>query len=345
MKNKHKSIFSSLRNPVFFIAEIGGNHEGDYEYAKRLTELAIKSGADAIKFQFYTGDSLVSKLESADRNAHFKKFELSNQENLALVEMVNEGGAIPMASVWSEEMLSWANPRLPFHKVGSGDLTCYPMLALLAKTNKPIILSTGLSSMKEVANAVSYIEKCNSTYISEGKLALLQCTSSYPTPDEDANIGAMLSLKSEFGLPVGYSDHTLGSNAIEVAVSAGAEIIEKHFTDSREGKIFRDHLIALTKDEIQETLDRMQHTKLLLGKGKKVLTKSEEEAEHHISFRRSIYASRTIKIGEVLTEDNLTVLRPFHGICASRFGDILGCIATRDIDTYEVLNENDLVKK
>ena len=89
----------------------------------------------------------------------------------------------------------------------------------------------------------------------------------------------------------------------------------------------------------------MQHTKLLLGKGKKILTKSEEEAEHHISFRRSIYASRSIKIGEVLTEDNLTVLRPFHGICASRFDDILGCIATRDIDTCEVLNENDLVKK
>lgn len=345
MKNNHKSIFSSLENPIFFIAEIGGNHEGDFEYAKRLTELAIMSGADAIKFQFYTGDSLVSKLECADRNAHFKKFELSNQENLALVEMVNKGGAIPMASVWSEEMLSWANPQLPFHKVGSGDLTCYPMLALLAKTNKPIILSTGLSSMKEVANAVSYIEKCNPTYISERKLALLQCTSSYPTPDEDANIGAMLSLKSEFGLPVGYSDHTLGSNAIEVAVSAGAEIIEKHFTDSREGKIFRDHLIALTKDEVQETLDRMKQIKLLLGDGKKVLTKSEEEAEHHISFRRSIYASRSIKIGEVLTDDNLTVLRPFHGICASRFDDIVGCIASRDIDTYEVINENDLVKK
>tara|TARA_B110000003_G_C16579460_1_gene507493 strand:- start:111 stop:1148 length:1038 start_codon:yes stop_codon:yes gene_type:complete len=345
MKDKNTSVFVSKRNPTFFIAEIGGNHEGDFEYAKKLTDLAIKSGADAVKFQFYTGDSLVSKKESPDRNAHFKRFELSDAQNLELIKIVNDGDAIPMASVWNESMLKWANSSLPIHKVGSGDLTCYPMLALLAKTNKPIILSTGLSSMQEVSNAVSYIEKCNSTYISERKLALLQCTSSYPTPDEDANIGAMLSLKSEFGLPVGYSDHTLGSNAIEVAVSAGAEIIEKHFTDSREGKAFRDHLIALTKDEVQETLDRMQHMKLLLGEGKKVLTKSEEEAEHHISFRRSIYASSSIKIGEVLTKDNLTVLRPFHGICASRFDDILGCIATRDIDTYEVLNENDLVKK
>lgn len=345
MKSTHKSAFSSHRNPIFFIAEIGGNHEGDFEYAKRLTELAVESGADAVKFQFYTGDSLVSKIEGADRNAHFKKFELSNQQNLALIGMVEEGDAIPMASVWSEQMLQWANPRLPLHKVGSGDLTCYPMLALLAKTGKPIILSTGLSSLGEVEDAVVYIEKCNSSYISDRKLALLQCTSAYPTPDMDANIGAMSALKSEFGLPVGYSDHTLGSYAIEIAVSAGAEIIEKHFTDSREGKRFRDHLIALTKDEVQEALDRMRHIKLLLGQGDKVLTKSEEEAEHHISFRRSIYASRSIKAGELLTEDNLIVLRPFHGLCASRFDDILGCRAKRDIHAHQVLIENDLERK
>ena len=337
--------FISKRNPVFFIAEIGANHEGNFDYALQLTRLAVGSGADAVKFQFYTGDTLVSPVEGPDRNAHFKKFELSNQQNLDLIKMVGEGDAKPMASVWSKEMLNWVNSRLPLHKVGSGDLTCYPMLALLAKTNKPIILSTGLSNIKEVANAVSYIEKCNPTYISERKLALLQCTSSYPTPDADANIGAMLALKSEFGLPVGYSDHTLGSDGIEVAVSVGAEIIEKHFTDSRDGKTFRDHLIALTKDEVQEALDRMRHIKLLLGQGDKVLTKSEEEAEHHISFRRSIYASRSIKAGEVLTEDNLTVLRPFHGICSSRFDDVLGCIAKQDFHAHQVLNENDLERK
>ena len=342
MKKNNKSVFTSKRNPVFFIAEIGGNHEGDFEYAKKLTDLAIKSGADAVKFQFYTGDSLVSKKESPDRNAHFKKFELSDAQNLELIKIVNNGDALPMASVWNESMLEWANSSLPIHKVGSGDLTCYPMLALLAKTNKPIILSTGLSSMKEVANAVSYIEKCNPTYISEQKLALLQCTSSYPTPDEDANIGAMLSLKSEFGLPVGYSDHTLGSNAIEVAVSAGAEIIEKHFTDSREGKAFRDHLIALTKDEVQETLDRMQHMKLLLGEGKKVLTKSEEEAQHHISFRRSIYFSRDMKAGEKISLEDLDFLRPMHGMCASKFEDVIGKTILRDISSGNFFQEKDI---
>ena len=343
MKDKKKSVFVSQRNPVFFIAEIGGNHEGNFAYAQELTRLAIESGSDAVKFQFYSGDSLVSRLESRDRNAHFKKFELSKKQNLDLIQMVEDSTALPMASVWSESMLNWANPRLPLHKVGSGDLTCYPMLALLAKTNKPIILSTGLSSLSEVESAVSYIEKCNPSYIAERKLALLQCTSSYPTPDEDANIGAMLTLRSEFGLPVGYSDHTLGNEAIEAAVAVGAEIIEKHFTDTRDGKTFRDHLIALTKDEVQETLSRMSRISSFMGEGQKVLTKFESEEGHHITFRRSIYASSSIKAGETLTEDNLTVLRPFHGICASRFYDILGRIVKRDLSCHEVLQDEDLV--
>ena len=343
MKDKKKSVFFSQRNPVFFIAEIGGNHEGNFSYAQELTNLAIESGSDAVKFQFYSGDTLVSRSEGGDRNAHFKKFELSKKQNLDLIQMVDDSAALPMASVWSEEMLNWANPQLPIHKVGSGDLTCYPMLALLAKTNKPIILSTGLSSLSEVESTVSYIEKCNPSYIVERKLALLQCTSSYPTPDEDANLMAILTFKSEFGLPVGYSDHTLGSDAIEAAVAVGAEIIEKHFTDTREGKTFRDHLIALTKDEVQETLSRMSRINLFMGKGQKILTKSESEAGHHISFRRSIYADSAIKAGEILTEDNLTVLRPCHGICASRFDDILGRIVKRDLSCHEVLQEEDLV--
>ena len=343
MTDIEKAVFCSKKNPVFFIAEIGGNHEGDFSYAQQLTKLAIESGSDAVKFQFYSGDTLVSRLEGADRNAHFKKFELSKKQNLDLIQMVEDSPALPMASVWSEQMLNWANPKLPIHKVGSGDLTCYPILALLAKTDKPIILSTGLSSLSEIESAVSYIEKCNPTYIAERKLALLQCTSSYPTPDGDTNLKSMLTLKSEFGLPVGYSDHTLGSDAIEAAVTIGAEIIEKHFTDTRVGKTFRDHLIALTKDEVQETLSRMRRINSFMGDNEKVLTKSESEAEHHISFRRSIYAASTIKAGEMLTEDNLTVLRPFHGICASRFDHILGRRVKRDLLSHEVLKEDDLV--
>jgi N-acetylneuraminate synthase/N,N'-diacetyllegionaminate synthase len=335
--------FKTGKNSVFYIAEIGGNHEGDYNYAKELTQLAIHSGADAVKFQFYTGDSLVSGIEDKDRNAHFKKFELSNKQNLDLLHQVIKSNAIPMASVWNEKMLSWADPYLPIHKVGSGDLTCFPMLSILAATNKPIILSTGLSSLKEVSNAVAYIDKCNPSYISQRKLALLQCTSSYPTPDEDANINAMLTLKQEFGFPVGYSDHTLGVSAIEIAVAMGAEIIEKHFTDTRQGKTFRDHKVSLTKDEVQGVLEKMKKIVILKGKDEKFLTNSEKIDRHHITFRRGIYVNRDIKVGEIIEESDLDVLRPLHGICSSRFYDVLGCQAVRSIKARHALHEEDIV--
>ena len=342
MKNENDSVFTSKRNPIFFIAEIGGNHEGNFIFAQELTRLAIESGADAVKFQFYTGDSLVSRQESFERNEHFKRFELSDEQNLELIRMVKDGGSIPMASVWSRDLLKIVNSHLPFHKVGSGDLTCYPMLALLAETNKPIILSTGLSSLEEISCAVSYIEKCNPSYISERKLALLQCTSSYPTPDEDANINAMLTLKSEFGLPTGYSDHTLGSDAIEVAVAVGAEIIEKHFTDTREGKTFRDHLIALTCHEVQDTLTKMRRLVSFLGSREKKLTKSEEDAEHHISFRRGVYVSRHMQPGEEIRTEDLACLRPMHGICASRFDQLIGKRVITEIEAGHAIKETDI---
>lgn len=341
MHSTNKQFFNK-KNSVFFIAEIGGNHEGDFEQAKYLTELALESGADAIKFQFYTGDSLVCEQESPDRNAHFKKFELSNKENLTLIKMVKDGGAIPMASVWSLDMLKWANPYLPYHKVGSGDLTCYPMLSALAETKKPIILSTGLSSLDEVANAVEYIKKCDIAYITDRKLALLQCTSSYPTPDEDVNLAAMLTLKNEFGLPVGYSDHTLGSDAIEVAVAMGAEIIEKHFTDTREGKTFRDHMIALTSDEVKASLSNMSRIALFKGVNEKKLTNSERETKHHISFRRSIYLSRDIKKGETICAEDIKFLRPMHGVCASKYDDVIGKTIMRDVLGGQALQDADI---
>jgi len=337
--NDISSPFKSEQNPVFYIAEIGGNHEGDFTYAKKLTALAIESGADAVKFQFYTGDSLVSQVEGADRNAHFKKFELTDEQNLELLAIVQTEGKMPMASVWNETMLTWADPHLPFHKVGSGDLTCYPMLSALARTGKPIILSTGLSSLAEVEEAVEFINRCDNRYINDRKLALLQCTSSYPTPYEDANINAMLTLKQEFGLPVGYSDHTLGSLAIETAVAMGAEIIEKHFTDTREGKTFRDHKVSLTTNEVKLTLERMSQIVRLKGNYEKCLTPSEETVDHHISFRRSLYAAGDILKGEEISAEKLMVLRPEHGISASRYYEVIGKRANRDITSQMVIKE------
>lgn len=337
------SHFKSGKNPLFFIAEIGGNHEGDFECAKRLTRLAIESGADAVKFQIYSGDSLVSSIESPDLNRHFKKFELSRERYIELAEMCRERGVMFMASVWDTDSLGWADEYISIHKVGSGDVTAYPLIKQLVRTKKPIIMSTGLCTLGEVRETVDYVKSLDKSYVTEKKLALLQCTVSYSCPDKDANLNAMLFLRDELGLPTGYSDHTVGNDAALAAATMGAEILEMHFTDTREGKEFRDHFVSITRDETRELLDKIRKVKTIQGRYAKEATPSELEAMHVSSFRRSVYAARDIKAGETLTADNLTVLRPEHGISAKRFEDILGKKAARDIGRHEVFKDADVV--
>lgn len=335
------STFASDRNPVFFIAEIGGNHEGDFDYAKRLTRLAISAGADAVKFQVYAGDALVSRVESPARNEHFKRFEFSREQYVELAELCQAEGVRFMASVWDEERLAWMDPHIPIHKVGSGDVTAFPLLRRLVATGKPLILSTGLCTMAEVRRTVAFVAGLDQGYLSERKLALLQCTTAYPCPDEDANLDAMLALRDEFGLPVGYSDHTIGLDAALAAATLGAEILEVHFTDSREGRTFRDHAVSATAEEVRYLLERIARMKVLRGERAKRPTQSEIEAGHVTSFRRSIYAARPIRAGERLNDTNVTVLRPEHGVPAYRFDEVLGRRAARDMQAHEVFRHDD----
>jgi N,N'-diacetyllegionaminate synthase len=334
--------FTSARNPVFFIAEVGGNHEGSVESAHALNDLAIASGADAVKYQLYTGDTLVSPVESPDRNAHFKRFEIGLDTYDELAQACRRGGVDFMASTWDFGMVDWVNERVRMHKVGSGDLTCVSMLRRLAQTRKPIILSTGLSTLDEVSAAVDCIIAVDGAYLSERKLAILQCTSSYPCPDEDANLRVLETLKARFPLPIGFSDHTLGSVAVEAAVALGAEIIEKHFTDSRDGKTFRDHSVSLTAQEIRELMPRLTRIKALRGSDVKTPTPAELRQNHVVSFRRAVYASRDLPAGTVLDESCLTVLRPMHGISASRIDSVEGKTLKNARRAFDVLRDEDL---
>ena len=335
-------FFTSQRNPAFFIAEIGGNHEGDFDYALRLCDQAIDSGADAVKFQLYRGDRLISSVSNPSGNARLKTFELSREQHIAIAERVRAAGCHYMASVWDEEMLSWVNPYIEIHKVGSGDLTCVPMLHALAATGKPIILSTGASNLDEVSAAIDFIAGVDGRYLAERKLALLQCTSAYPTSDEAANLRVVLTLAERFKLPVGYSDHTVGSDALELAYSLGARILEKHFTDDREGKTFRDHEISLTRDEVKTALDRLRRTERLLGSSQKSLTDAEERMGHPMLMRRGLHAATRIEKGQPLTTGNLVALRPRVGLCASLFYDVLGRFCVRTIEPFEPIAETDL---
>ncbi|MDN5199977.1 N-acetylneuraminate synthase family protein [Fulvivirgaceae bacterium BMA10] len=323
------------RTGPLLIAEIGGNHEGDPDYALKLAKLAIEAEVDFIKFQIYTGDTLVSQIESPQRNEHFKKFELDRNKHITLAELCKENEIGYMASVWDVEAIDWIDPYLNIYKIGSGDLTAYPVLAKIASKNKPIILSTGLAEQHEVAECINFLTNTNPIYKGKENLALLQCTSMYPIPESDANLNVMRGYKKAFGYPVGYSDHTEGMKALEIAVAMGAEILEFHFTDSREDKSFRDHKVSLTKDEVIELKQKIKRIYTLQGNSEK--TTLDIERDHFISFRRAIYPKVDIAADTIITEEHLTCLRPNHGIDAREFKKLIGKRPKQDLKRHQKL--------
>lgn len=334
-----KDSFVGKHGPLL-IAEIGGNHEGDFEYAKRLTKLAIDSDVDFVKFQIYTGDTLVSSVESPTRNAHFKKFELSREQHVYLASMVKDAGLRYTSSVWDESVFSWIDPFVSLYKIGSGDLTAYPLLKATAIIGKPIILSTGLSTEAEVLSSIAYIQSVNKLYKQADQLAVLQCTSMYPIPPRAANLRVMSRLKEMTGLTIGYSDHTEGNKALYYAYAMGAEVLEFHFTDTREGKQFRDHKVSLTPNEITTLIEEVALIREMKGTDQKKPESVEIENGHVESFRRAVYPLRDITCGEILTVENTTTLRPNHGIDAIHFEDVIGKRAKTNLSKHQKLDWN-----
>lgn len=337
-----RSIFKGKYGPLL-IAEIGGNHEGDFTYAKQLTQLAIDSKADFVKFQLYTGDSLVSSVESPDRNKHFKKFELDNKEHIELARMVKSAGIGYMASVWDINAVDWIDEYISVYKIGSGDLTAYPVLKDTAKIGKPIIISTGLANEDEVLDAVKFIQSCDPKYKSPENLAVLQCTSMYPIPAIEANLDVMGRLKKMTGLTVGYSDHTVGYTAMTYAYALGAEILEFHFTDTRENKKFRDHKVSLTKNEVHELIEELKLIDDLKGNEIKRPTQSEKNEDHITSFRRAVYLKRDMQEGEIISESDLCVKRPNNGIDAREFYRVVGKKIRNEIKKDAAFSFDDLI--
>tara|TARA_B100000575_G_C23140360_1_gene663454 strand:- start:2582 stop:3631 length:1050 start_codon:yes stop_codon:yes gene_type:complete len=337
--NSDNSIWKGKNGPLL-IAEIGGNHEGDFDKAKDYLNLAIESGADCVKFQLYSGDTLVNKNLSPNRNQHFKKFELTKNQHLELAEKCLAQGVHYNASVWDLGMLDWIDSYLSFYKIGSGDLTCWPLIEEFAKRGKPILLSTGLSSFNEVSETVKFIRSVNKNYKKEGGICLLQCTSMYPISRLDANLNVLKSFKLIPNIDVGYSDHTEGDEALHTAFILGASVLEFHFTDHRENKEFRDHKVSLTKDELKQLILKINNTKLLLGKVDKELLPIERENNHHISFRRGIYPKNKIKKGTIIKAEDLIYLRPLEGTDARQYKKVIGSIAQKDIEPLDKMELN-----
>ena len=308
----------------YLIAEIGGNHQGSFEKAKEICDLAIKSGANCVKFQLYRAENLVNKNVNFDRYKHFKKFELKKNEHIFLAKKIIDAGLDYTASVWDLKMFEWIEPYMKFIKVGSGDLTAFNFLREFAKTSKPIVISTGLSFMDEVDKAISFIRDCNPIYENYGMLSVMQCTSMYPINDTDANLVIISELKKIKNIIPGYSDHTIGLEALVHSISFGAKVLEFHFSDDKKNKTFRDHQVSLEISDVKKLIINCKKLISMIGNKPKVPTQIEIDNGHRISFRRGIFPSRDIKVGEEITNKNIHCLRPNKGICSSNFDLLIG---------------------
>lgn len=351
----HNEIIQSIesfdvKNPwvgssgPLLVTEIGGNHEGNFEYAKALVQLAIDCGSDCVKLQLYKGDTLVSPVESEDRNRHFKKFELKKEQHIELAEMCQSAGIMYMASVWDLDMLEWIDEYMSIYKIGSGDLTAWPILKVMAIKGKPILLSSGLANMDEIQETVRFLQSVNPIYLKPENLCVLQCTSMYPIPDEEANLSVIDSIRELLDVNVGYSDHTVGSDALLAAAAMGASALEFHFTDNPEGKQFRDHKVSLTPRDVVELKNKIAQITSFMGNGNKVPQASEISSGHLVSFRRAAYLKHDLTAGNRVSSEDLIYMRPLHGIDARDSSLVLGKKLSRDAKAFSALSlENDFL--
>ena len=327
---------------VYVIAEAGVNHNGDIDLAFRLVDEAKKAGADCIKFQTFKTENLVSvNAEKADYQKKttgdgsqidmLKKLELSYSDFTSLKSYCDNIGICFISTPFDLESIAFLDSLdIPFWKIPSGEITNYPYLMSIAKTGRPVILSTGMSTMDDISHALNVLTQNGTTDIK-----ILHCNTEYPTPYEDVNLNAMKTLYNTFGYEVGYSDHTKGIEIPVAAVAMGATVIEKHFTLDRnmEGP---DHKASLEPDELSEMVKCIRNIEKALGNGIKEPSKSEKK---NISIaRKSIVAKTDIKKGDILTEDNIATKRPGTGINPMKWNDVIGTRAIKDF------NEDDLIE-
>lgn len=327
---------------VFVIAEAGVNHNGSIETAKQLVDAAVMAGADAVKFQTFKAENLVCRnaskadyqMQTTDVNESqfdmLKKLELSSEMHEQLIVYCMSRKIMFLSTPFDVESMKYlVKCGVSIIKIPSGEITNYPLLREAGKTKKKVIISSGMSFLDEVRDAVGVL-KANG-----GKdITVLHCNTEYPTPYEDVNLRAMLALKEELGVAVGYSDHSQGIEVPIAAVALGAGVIEKHFTldKNMEGP---DHKASLEPNELQAMIRAIRNVESALGNGVKQPSKSEKKNIDIV--RKSIVAKRDIEEGEVFAENNLTTKRPGTGISPMLWEQVIGKIAKRSYHADEMI--------
>lgn len=329
---------------VFIIAEAGVNHNGSLELAKKLVDVAVEAKADAVKFQTFKASLGVSKfapkaeyqIETTSKDESqldmVRKLELTEEMHEELIKYCAEKNIMFLSTpfdLYSVDLL--ASYGLDIFKIPSGEITNLPYLRKIGQLKKKIILSTGMANLGEIESAVDILTTAGTN---KDDITLLHVTTQYPTPMEDVNLKAMVTIGNAFGMKYGYSDHTLGIEIPIAAVALGACVIEKHFTldCNMEGP---DHRASLNPQGLKDMVSAIRNIELALGDG--IKKASPSEYKNLAIARKSIVAKQNIKAGEAFTQDNIAVKRPGTGISAMRWDEIIGTKASRDYVEDELI--------
>lgn len=314
-------------NKTYIIAEIGINHNGNLTRALEMVDAAARAGADCVKFQYIIPEELYTQYPEPDYPVHrqkvnrasielFQQFCLSEEAYGKLFEHATLAGLDFCATPFGKRSLSFLDALgVSFFKIASSDLTNYPFLQLVSTYNKPVLLSTGMSNEKEISGAVDILRN------SGGGLILLHCTSLYPTPVERVNLKRMEALKAIFGLPVGFSDHSIGPASALGAVFMGAQVIERHFVDAY-GKNAADEVVSFDENDFKKMVAEIRLCEQILGDGSFALSDTERDVAH--ASWRSVCAAKDLPEGTCLSLDDLEFKRPGAGIRADSYTQVLG---------------------
>lgn len=330
-------------SPCFIIAEAGVNHNGDLDLARELIDIAVESGADAVKFQTFKAELLNTKnapkatyhIETTGNEQSWfdllKSQELDRNAHIELIDHCNKRGILFLSTPYdyqSADLLKEMN--VPMIKIASTDANNIPFLKYLAHMNIPLILSTGMCNYEEVKESVN-------TIVNEGQkqLALLQCTSNYPAPVDQINLKVMDTYRDDFNLVIGYSDHTQSEVLPIAAVARGAKIFEKHFTKSR-SLPGPDHRSSLEPEELKSMIKQIRDTEIILGGNDKIVMPAE--VENRQKLRKSVVAKANISKGGIFSEDNLDIKRPGSGLPPKHFTELLGKKVNCDILEDDLIN-------
>lgn len=336
-------MFNFLENKKpYIIAEVGGNFGGDLKKAKEYINEAAKCGVDAVKFQIYRAETLISDKEPpmplagntySSQFERFRELELSKKEWEELKSFSNTLGLDFVASAFDENLVDLVANLSPFIKIASGDLTNIPLIRHSLKKDKIIILSTGFASILDIKRVMKEISK--------ERLILMHCISSYPTPIEALNLNVIPFLKKKFNVPIGFSDHSIGILAPLIAIGKGAIIIEKHFTLDKSNRI-GDHRLSANPSEMKKIVEKSKEVFKMLGKN---IRDGPFEVEKDLmkKMRRSLAAKITIKKGQLITKDNIIALRPEKGIPVWKYDEVLGRKVNKQIPKGDFIKENDIL--